>query len=214
MEMAWRDIARIMAHEIKNPLTPIRLTLDLLEEKIEAGELVPVCDQRKYLDRIVLQIEHLEKLVDQFRSFAREPEVVLARMELRQLLESFSAGMKPSIDTKISGSACATIDSRLFNQVLLNLWKNSAEAGATVLSVSLQERSGCATVICTDNGPGIPAPQLEKVWVPYVTFKKGGTGLGLPVVKRLVEAMHGEVGMQSICGAQDHGVTVTLRFPG
>lgn len=210
MEMAWRDIARVMAHEIKNPLTPIRLTLDRILEKIESGESIPPDDLKKYTDRIGLQIEHLEELVNEFRSFAREPEVRLQQTALAPLIKGIATDMKPSIATEIEGAVTAAADPRLLDQVLLNLWKNATEAGATLVSVSLKEQADLVAMVISDNGPGIPKERIEQVWIPYVTFKKGGSGLGLPVVKRLVEAMNGSVTLVSPCENSERGVTVTL----
>ena len=212
MEMAWRDIARVMAHEIKNPLTPIRLTLDRIAEKIETGELIPAEELKKYADRIALQIEHLEDLVNEFRSFAKEPEVRLQCISLTPLLEGVAADMKPSITTVVEGSAVAAVDARLLDQVLLNLWKNAAEAGATLIRASVREEEHSVLLVITDNGPGIPKDRIEQVWIPYVTFKKGGSGLGLPIVKRLVEAMCGLVTLASSCENATHGVVVTITL--
>jgi nitrogen fixation/metabolism regulation signal transduction histidine kinase len=212
MEMAWRDIARVMAHEIKNPLTPIRLTLDRIAEKIESGDQIPSPELKKYTDRIALQIEHLEDLVNEFRSFAREPEVRLQCMALTPLLEGVAADMKPSIATVVEGNSTAAVDPRLLDQVLLNLWKNAAEAGATTIRASIKEQEHQVQLVIADNGPGISRDRIEQVWIPYVTFKKGGSGLGLPVVKRLVEAMCGSVTLASSNDSAAHGVTVTITL--
>jgi nitrogen fixation/metabolism regulation signal transduction histidine kinase len=212
MEMAWRDIARVMAHEIKNPLTPIRLTLDRMDEKIESKEPINAPELRKYLDRITLQIEHLEGLVNDFRSFAKEPEVRLERRNVRPLVEGIAQDMRPSVHTTIEGDATIDIDARLFNQVLLNLWKNAAEGGAKNIRATIETVRGSPVITIADDGQGIPKDRIERVWIPYVTYKKGGTGLGLPVVKRLIEAMGGSVSLTSPAGEQEHGVTVTIRF--
>ncbi|MBN1128104.1 MAG: HAMP domain-containing protein [Chitinispirillaceae bacterium] len=212
MEIAWRDIARIMAHEIKNPLTPIRLTLDSIAEKIERNEQIRASDLKKYADRITLQIEHLEDLVNEFRSFAREPDVRLRQIAIMPLIQAVATDMKPSIETTANGSATAAADPRLLNQVLLNLWKNALEGGATTVIASLSEQDDTVTIAIADNGPGIPKDRIEQVWIPYVTYKKGGTGLGLPVVKRLVESMYGSVSLASTGDKQNHGVTVTITL--
>ena len=96
--------------------------------------------------------------------------------------------------------------------MLLNLWKNSAEAGATVVRVTIFKEASSITLRITDNGHGISADRLERVWIPYVTYKKGGSGLGLPVVKRLVEAMQGSAVIASSCDGKENGVTVTITL--
>lgn len=213
MEQAWRDIARVMAHEIKNPLTPLRLTLDQMQEKLAGGSLPDPDQVNRAFERINAQIESLERLVNAFRSFAREPEAQLRLLALRPVLEGAAADFQPGLRTDISGDAEINGDPHLLQQVFLNIWKNAAEAGATAISVRLRREGNGVWLAIADNGPGLDRDKLDKVWIPYVTYKPGGTGLGLPVVRRLVEAMHGTVSLASRQGTADHGVTVEIRFP-
>lgn len=210
MEAAWKDIARVMAHEIKNPLTPIRLTLDRIEEKAATGIAISDEDLTRFLGRINEQMDMLERLVDQFRSFSREPEVHLSPVSLRPLLQSIADTMSGKVTTEINGDADFTSDHYLLQQIFLNLWKNALEASATKISVTINQTTTFLTLTITDNGSGIPRKELEKIWLPYVTFKKKGTGLGLPVVKRLVETLAGSIALTSTAG---NGVCVTMTFP-
>jgi nitrogen fixation/metabolism regulation signal transduction histidine kinase len=210
MEKAWRDIARVMAHEIKNPLTPIRLTLDRLEEKIQSGQQMSANELMKLESRIVSQIEQLERLVSAFSSFAREPEVNLRKIALKPVLSGVAESMKHSIKTTINGDGVIQGDPYLLNQIALNIWKNSAEAGANEIFVQVTQNQKSVNVVIIDNGPGLDKEKLDKVFVPYITFKPGGTGLGLPVVKRLVESMKGSIGINS---GKQKGLVIEIRFP-
>lgn len=210
MEAAWKDIARVMAHEIKNPLTPIRLTLDRIEEKAASGITLSNEDLTRFLGRINEQMDMLERLVDQFRSFSREPEVHLSPVSLRPLLQSIADTMSGKMTTKINGDADFTSDHYLLQQIFLNLWKNALEASATRISVMINQTTTFLALTITDNGNGIPRKELEKIWLPYVTFKKRGTGLGLPVVKRLVETLGGSITLTSTAG---NGVCISMTFP-
>lgn len=210
MEAAWQDIARVMAHEIKNPLTPIRLTLDRMEEQVATGAVLSVAETMRYLSRINVQIDMLERLVNQFRSFSREPDVRVKQVHLVAELREAADSMTPALTTDIVGSCAITTDPYLLQQVFLNLWKNALEAGATILHVGIEPHAMDVLITLTDNGSGIAVVDLDRIWLPYVTIKTGGTGLGLPVVRRLVETLQGSITLTSTVGT---GVTVTMRFP-
>jgi len=201
-----------MAHEIKNPLTPIRLTLDRLAEKVTAGAGVDAGTLSGSLDRMNEQVDALERLVDQFRSFSRDADVHCVPIGLRAAIEAVGAAMAGRAATHVTGDAVVHADPHLLNQVLLNLWKNAVEAGADRIDVTAQSSADAVTVVVRDNGCGIPAGKVEQVWLPYVTLKKGGTGLGLPVVRKLVELMGGQVHLTSRTGGPERGVCVTMRL--
>lgn len=212
MEAAWQDIARVMAHEIKNPLTPIRLTLDRIEEKSIKAQTISGNDLDTFLERINSQVDNLERLVNQFRSFSREPEVNLKMISLPAALQTVANDMEHKIKTDIRCSGNLLVDPYLFNQALLNIWKNSLEAGASIIVVGCKQRPDKVNIIIKDNGPGLSASDIERVWLPYVTLKKGGTGLGLPVVKKLVETMGGTIDFESDTFGKEHGFTIILSF--
>jgi nitrogen fixation/metabolism regulation signal transduction histidine kinase len=193
MEKAWRDMARIMAHEIKNPLTPIRLSLDRLDEKVASGSLVSKEEWCRFSDRVGIQLDQLERLVSSFSSFAKEPEVRSINLDPRTVLERIAEGFKGHITINFHGAAEALADPLLLQQIGLNIIKNSVEAGATSMEITVEENSKDIEINFHDNGPGVPKSEAEKIFIPYITSKSGGTGLGLAVVKRLVESMHGKV---------------------
>ena len=210
MEAAWKDIARVMAHEIKNPLTPIRLTIDRIEDRATSRKTLSNEELIKFITRINTQVDMLERLVDQFRSFSREPDINLSQITVVDCIRSTTDALTPKITTKISGNTTIQSDPYLLRQIFLNIWKNSLEAGADVITVAVTATKQLVTLTITDNGTGITDNDLKRIWLPYVTLKSGGTGLGLPVVKLLVETLHGSIALASPPGK---GVTITLTFP-
>jgi signal transduction histidine kinase len=213
MEKAWQDIARVMAHEIKNPLTPIRLTLDRMEEKAALGEPLSHDELKRLVERMNAQIDALERLVNQFRSFAREPDATPRELDAAAAVSAVAQDLAGRLSVSVSGAGKAMADPYLLNQALLNILKNALEAGATEMRATVAESGGRVSMVLCDNGPGIPREQVHRVWLPYVSFKKGGTGLGLPVVKRIIETMGGSVTLASSVREADHGVTVVISLP-
>jgi nitrogen fixation/metabolism regulation signal transduction histidine kinase len=212
MENAWRDIARVMAHEIKNPLTPIQLTLDRITDRFENGGDITKDEMIRFVERINSQVGNLERLVNDFRSFAKDTEPSFTKFDISNSVVAISDDMQKAVSTVCSGNAQVIADKHLINQIFLNIWKNSIEAGATIISVNIEILNNFVEIHIQDNGCGIPQEYLERVWVPYTTFKKGGTGLGLPVVKRLVESMSGSITLSSSTGINDHGVTLHIKL--
>lgn len=209
METAWRDIARVMAHEIKNPLTPIQLTLDRIQEKVDGGCEINHQELNKFVNRIGAQVASLEKLVDDFRSFARQPEPQSVPVSVMEICKPLFKELG-SVHLSIEGDAIINADPHLLYRVFLNLWKNSMEAGATSIRIIVEKLCDRIQISFIDNGPGIPAEISQKVWIPYFTSKKSGTGLGLPVVKRMLESMGMSIQLQSSSGQFDHGVTMII----
>jgi len=212
MENAWRDIARVMAHEIKNPLTPIQLTLDRITDRFENGGEISKEEIVRFVERISSQVGNLEQLVNDFRSFARDAEPSFTKFDISESVSTITEDMQNALSTKCTGHAQIIADKHLVNQVFLNIWKNSIEAGAKTMLVDIKDLDNYVEIHISDDGCGIPQEHLERVWIPYITFKKGGTGLGLPVVKRLVESMNGSITLLSSTGENDHGVTLNIKF--
>jgi two-component system, NtrC family, nitrogen regulation sensor histidine kinase NtrY len=213
MEKAWQDIARVMAHEIKNPLTPIRLTLDRMEEKALSGDSIDAATSQKFCTRMSDQIDALERLVNQFQSFSKEKEICPSDTDISATIRTVADSMDGKITTSISGCVKMRTDPYLLKQIFLNIWKNSLEAGADLISASIVFAKGRCELTIRDNGPGIAPELMDKIWLPYVSFKKGGTGLGLPVVKKLVETLGGTVKLTSTFSGGDTGTTFHLSIP-
>ncbi len=213
MESAWQDIASIMAHEIKNPLTPMRLTLDRLEEKALHGVGLSADEVSKYAQRINTQIDALERLVNQFRSFSKEPEAHCVSFDASARIAHALQSLSEALVMTTTGAGTAFADPYLLDQIVLNIGKNALEAGATHLHIKCTMNNSHITITCSDNGIGIAHYDLDRVWLPYVSLKKGGTGLGLPVVRKLVETMNGTISLVSSINKEDHGTQVLFTLP-
>jgi len=211
METAWRDIARVMAHEIKNPLTPIQLSLDRIQEKMDEGCQIEHVELSRFVNRIGTQVINLEKLVDNFRSFAKEPEPQCVEVSVKEICKPLFRELG-TVDLSIDGDAIINVDPHLLNRVFLNLWKNSLEAGASKIHIKVEKFSDKVQISFADNGSGIPEEMCEKVWVPYFISKKGGTGLGLPVVKRMLQSMGISIRLESSTDQDNHGVTIIMLY--
>ena len=210
---AWREVARRIAHEIKNPLTPIQLSAERLSRKY--GRVLT--DDREVFDNctqtIIRQVGSLERMVDEFSAFARMPQPEMEQLELTSVLADvlFEQGVAfPDIAFTRRGDwpdgLAVRGDERLLLQALTNVYKNAAEAVlrladeapdgfAPRIETELRQRVDRIDVVVTDNGPGFPAADIERLLEPYVTTRDGGTGLGLPIVKRIVEDHGGTLGL-------------------
>jgi nitrogen fixation/metabolism regulation signal transduction histidine kinase len=226
-DAAWGEAARRMAHEIKNPLTPIQLSAERLEAKL-ADRLEGAA--RDTLSRavatIVGQVGALKGLVDAFAQYARLPSPRIERVDLnglvREVLELYEATMPIQVDLAPDLPPVAG-DPALLRQVLVNLIKNAQEAQETsaaplIRIISRREpwQASERIVLCVeDNGPGFLEELKSRMFEPYATTKPKGTGLGLPVVKKIVEEHHGEI---EVCNIESNvagcgGARVSVRLP-
>jgi len=223
---AWADIARRIAHEIKNPLTPIQLAAERLRRRylkeIKSDvETFTVCT-----DTIVRHVGDIGRMIDEFSSFARMPTPVLKPENLVEIVhravflqrtahpEIVFAPVFPANPVPVS------CDARLVGQALINIVKNAiesiearrAEDGASPpghVRVSVAEEDGQAAVIIEDNGKGLPQHGREQLTEPYVTTRTKGTGLGLAIVKKIMEDHHGELVLED---GETEGARVSLHF--
>ena len=218
-DAAWGEVARRLAHEIKNPLTPIQLSAERLAHKL-ASKLNAV--DAEVLERstqtIVNQVAALKSMVDEFSQYARQPSLNLQELDLNSLVEevltlyenspvpinTFLAAQLPSI----SG------DPNLLRQVFHNLLQNAQDALSNQPAPRIMVRtafdSGFVLLHVIDNGCGFPPEILTRVFEPYVTTKAKGTGLGLAIVKKIVEEHHGQVDVRNV---DEGGACVCVRLP-
>jgi len=208
---AWADVARRIAHEIKNPLTPIQLSAERLRRKY--GKLIGddsgVFEQ--CTDTIVRQVDDIRRMVDEFSRFARMPKPVIAADDVadtvRQSVFLMRVGNSEiDIDAEIAEDPMsARFDRRLISQALTNIIKNAAESIGAVPPAELGKGSirvfatrerGNIVIDVIDNGIGLPKENRSRLLEPYVTTREKGTGLGLAIVGRIVE---------------DHGGSIELR---
>ena len=208
--MAWGEVARRLAHEIKNPLTPIRLAAERLQLKLENRLTGTEQDLLVRNTRnIVTQVDALRVMIDEFRDYARLPAAKLEALDLNELVSDvlgFYTDMDASLQVRSSLNADLPMimgDQGQLRQVLHNLFKNASEATEKqplrIIEVStdlLHNASGQSTGVrlgVRDNGPGFPPALLPRVFEPYVSQKAKGTGLGLAIVKKIVQEHGGTI---------------------
>ena len=216
---AWGEVARRLAHEIKNPLTPIQLPAERLQfklaDKLSNGDADMLA---RGTQTIINQVQAMKRMVDDFRDYARLPAPEVAPLDLNELIrevlglyESSSA----TIETELADDLGPILgDATQLRQIIHNLLRNAEDA--------LEGRDGSRIVIRTarglrhawlsiaDNGPGFPVELLPRIFEPYVTTKARGTGLGLPIVKKIVDEHQGSI---EISNAPEGGARIDIRLP-
>ncbi|MBR9863903.1 MAG: PAS domain-containing sensor histidine kinase [Rhodobacteraceae bacterium] len=200
---AWGDVARRIAHEIKNPLTPIQLSAERMKRKFGPKLGEEADDLGQYADVIIRQTNDLRRIVDEFSKFARMPEPERRDHDLAKLIrdvvvlqQSALSPTKVSLDIEAE-SIHAVIDATMFNQAMTNLIKNAGEAIDSMeekpdvfepeIRVIVRCENGATQIEIQDNGMGLPAENRSRLFEPYVTHRDSGTGLGLPIVKKIIE---------------------------
>jgi two-component system nitrogen regulation sensor histidine kinase NtrY len=205
---AWADVARRIAHEIKNPLTPIQLSAERLRRRY-ANKLADDFDVfDKCINTIVRQVGDIGRMVDEFSSFARMPEANLEKGDLAETVKQavFLESVRLpeiAIRTEVSEAPMvARFDARLISQVLTNLIKNAVEAFEGVgldqirdptITVKLEREAGAMRISVSDNGKGWPKENRQRLLEPYMTTREKGTGLGLAIVAKIIEQHGGHV---------------------
>ncbi len=218
-DAAWGEVARRLAHEIKNPLTPIQLSAERLQWKL--GEKLEGKDA-EFLSRstktIISQVEAMKKMVNDFRDYARLPAPNLSPLDLNALIVEI-LGLYESAHAKIKCVLEENLpfvlgDATQLRQVIHNLLSNAEDAleqkEKGVITLTTQIVSSHAQLIVQDNGEGFPLELLGRIFEPYVTTKARGTGLGLSIVKKIVEEHRGFV---EIGNAADGGAIIHIRLP-
>ncbi len=226
---AWADVARRIAHEIKNPLTPIQLSAERLRRKY-AKEIIT--DPEVFLtctDTIVRHVEDIGRMVDEFSAFARMPAPTMKEHELRELcrqmifLQSTGRGDVRYFQELPPDALIAECDGRQIAQALTNLLKNAVEAiDARIVPLEGSLLPGEVTVRLSviddrvrldveDNGKGLPIEERNTLTEPYVTTRNKGTGLGLAIVKKIMEDHHGELTLSD--RVKGSGAVVSLIWP-
>ena len=211
-DAAWGEVARRLAHEIKNPLTPIQLSAERLRrrylDRMEKQE-VEVLDRATRT--IVNQVEAMKKMVNAFSEYARVPHVSLETLDLNQLVREVldlyrGSGSRSAIEDRLEAQpANIDGDAGRIRQLLHNLLKNALEAlgGKADASVVISTQTGAEAVgayveLCVDdNGPGFRADELDSIFEPYVSTKPKGSGLGLAIVKKIVEEHNGMIAAET-----------------
>ena len=221
---AWESVARKLAHEIKNPLTPIQLSIDSLREKYKNKLNNANQDFEKYLETINRQIKEIEKLVNEFSNFARMPRPILKRLSVEKLikktLDFINITSKNSINLKVNKkNTYINGDEDQLNRVFINLIKNAEEAFLDMFkkdpnfkgNIAIEIDDNNDYIICrlTDNGPGIT--DAKKAMTPYFTTKKSGTGLGLPIVTKIINEHSGYISIRN--RKKETGAVISISLP-
>jgi nitrogen fixation/metabolism regulation signal transduction histidine kinase len=216
---AWGEVARRLAHEIKNPLTPIQLSAERLQfklaDKLSNGDADMLA---RGTQTIINQVQAMKRMVDDFRDYARLPAPEVAPLDLNGLIgevlglyESSSA----AIDSRLAEDLPAVLgDATQLRQIIHNLLRNAEDALEGLdqgrILIQTEQIGRVARLTIADNGPGFPVELLPRIFEPYVTTKARGTGLGLPIVKKIVEEHLGTI---EISNAPEGGARIDIRLP-
>jgi two-component system nitrogen regulation sensor histidine kinase NtrY len=231
---AWADVARRIAHEIKNPLTPIQLSAERIRRKYSAA----IKDDRETFDRltetIVRQVGDIKSMVDEFASFARMPKPLMEEHDLRDAVQEpvvLFRESHPGIEFKLElprERVRMLFDRRLITQAITNLVKNAVEAVQSVadsadrpnnyrgrVETVLKVDGERAVIEVIDNGVGLAKHNRMRLLEPYVTTKAKGTGLGLAIVQKVIEQHGGALALDDAPAASGakHGALVRLTLP-
>lgn len=218
-DAAWGEVARRLAHEIKNPLTPIQLSAERLEHKLaekldaEGSDLL-----RRATETIVNQVGAMKAMVNEFSEYARSPELNLTEVDLNLLISDVLTLYEPvGVEMRVelqAGLPPVHGDPTMLRQVLHNLLQNAQDAleGRTnpVIEISSAVLDDKVKLIIRDNGIGFPLEILSHAFEPYMTTKRHGTGLGLAIVKKIVEEHKGGIKLEN---AQRGGACITVVLP-
>lgn len=216
-DAAWGEVARRLAHEIKNPLTPIQLSAERLSMRLRdklAGNDADML--ARATDTIINQVAAMKGMVDAFASYARMPSARIEALDLnaliKELLTLYDSGnieceLKPDLPL-VAG------DSTLLRQVIHNLLQNAQDALTGVaggrIRIRTEEMENSARLIVSDNGPGFSERMMARMFEPYATTKQKGTGLGLPIVKKIIEELQGSIRVENLA---DAGACVCIDLP-
>ncbi|QGZ60271.1 sensor histidine kinase [Paraburkholderia acidisoli] len=233
--VAWGEVARRLAHEIKNPLTPIQLSAERLQMKL-SDKLAPTDAEvlKRGATTIVNQVAAMKQMVDNFRDYARTPPAVLANLQLNELVSEVltlygAEEGKSAIKVELSQLPVIKGDATQLRQVIHNLLQNAQDAVADTAAprVTLETRAveygdpdaqgrtrKAVRLTVSDNGPGFPARILTRAFEPYVTTKAKGTGLGLAMVKKIVDEHGARIDIRNRLKAGDviEGAQISILF--
>jgi two-component system, NtrC family, nitrogen regulation sensor histidine kinase NtrY len=228
---AWGDVARRIAHEIKNPLTPIQLSAERIKRKF-LPQVQDAADLTQLTEVIVRQTNDLRRIVDEFSRFARMPEPDRRAQDIGALLRAavlLQENGQPSVrfvKSLPSAPLMLDIDGTMIGQALTNLMKNAGEAideyrektapeHKGEIHITLSQTKGRVKITIADNGAGLPADR-SRLFEPYMTTREKGTGLGLPIVKKIIEEHGGTLTLTDaapFAGANHAGALATITLP-
>jgi len=218
-DAAWGEVARRLAHEIKNPLTPIQLSAERLERKLTSKlDAEDASLLTRATNTIVSQVSAMKTMVNEFSEYARAPALNLTQVDLNQLVEDVMALYEPvgiEIHIKLSKAKSAVLgDATMLRQVLHNLLQNAQDAldgkPKPHIVISTAKHGEKIHLSVMDNGGGFPPEMMTRIFEPYITTKRHGTGLGLAIVKKIVDEHKGMIKVENI---EHGGACVTIILP-
>jgi nitrogen fixation/metabolism regulation signal transduction histidine kinase len=223
-DAAWGEVARRLAHEIKNPLTPIQLSAERMAHKLHNKlEEADAEILQRSTETIVNQVDALKKMVNEFSEYARSPTPHLESLDLNALIReivSFYDAPKIKVKLALTNKAYPIKgDSTMLRQVLHNLMQNAQDALAStsvpVIQIRTSVDDGMLVLTVQDNGGGFPAEMMLHVFEPYMTTKPHGTGLGLAIVKKIIEEHKGNIKIENILSDEvsSSGAMITISIP-
>ena len=216
---AWGEVARRLAHEIKNPLTPIQLSAERLQFKLAGKLMNGDADMlARSTQMIINQVQAMKRMVDDFRDYARLPVPEVEPLDLNALISEVLGLYESSavaIETQFAGDLPKVLgDATQLRQIIHNLLRNSEDAlegrDAAAIRIVTERAGQQARLLIADNGPGFPLELLPRIFEPYVTTKARGTGLGLSIVKKIVDEHQGTI---EISNAPEGGARMDIRLP-
>jgi nitrogen fixation/metabolism regulation signal transduction histidine kinase len=221
---AWREVARRIAHEIKNPLTPMGVELYRLKSMFAEADEHRTENIAGALEAIDAQVKVLQEMAGQFSTFAKEPKLQKQKCSiadiLNQTFELYNNLDNVTISRSIEENLplaeldphlpLAELDPQMMGRVFGNIIKNSIEASpeSVVIDIRVEKKDNSIIIVIKDDGPGFPTEKLEKIDTPYITTKKSGTGLGLAIIKKIVDEHEGSLKLYN-----DNGAVVEIALP-
>lgn len=219
-DAAWSEVARRLAHEIKNPLTPIQLSAERIKHKLGSKlnkEDTDILD--KAVSTIVNQVDAMKTMVNEFSEYARAPKLNLESTDINETIKEIShlfenSGIKITT-TLLKGLPKIKVDVNMMRQVLINLIQNAQDAMINntkkpSIKINTNKYKNYLILSIEDNGPGFSADILKKAFEPYVTSKSHGTGLGLAIVKKIIEEHEGTIVVENI---KNGGANINIQLP-
>lgn len=219
-DAAWSEVARRLAHEIKNPLTPIQLSAERIKHKLGSKlnkEDTDILD--KAVSTIVNQVDAMKTMVNEFSEYARAPKLNLELTDINETIKEIShlfenSGIKITT-TLLKGLPKIKVDINMMRQVLINLIQNAQDAMVNhtkkpSIKINTNKYKNYLILSIEDNGPGFSLDILKKAFEPYVTTKSHGTGLGLAIVKKIIEEHEGTIAVENI---KSGGANINIQLP-
>jgi nitrogen fixation/metabolism regulation signal transduction histidine kinase len=215
-ERTWREIAQQVAHEIKNPLTPMKLTLQQLQRSVQAETNTPEKTE-KAIFSLLTQVDSLNDIASSFSTFAKMPEPVIQRLELVSLVRRivllhsqsgdlvFTTALKEAFiqgDEQLLG--------RTFSNIILNAFQSAIPGRHQQLKIALERKESKFLLTFQDKGKGIDSHIAERIFLSHFSTKKSGSGLGLAIAKQAIEQMDGRIWFDTVAG---QGTTFFIELP-